>query len=65
MKANIQVIDAMLSVALQLTKAPDQAIARAATDELQLLAKRRAALLRQADAQSQAEDARREVPQAA
>lgn len=62
MKANLLVIDAMISVVQQMLKAPDPAISSAATDELQALAKRRAQLLKQA-AQSKPEGG--ELPQAA
>lgn len=47
MKAQIQLLDLLLSVVLPLTKSPDASISAVATDELQQLAKRRAALLKQ------------------
>jgi len=46
MKANLQILDAMLAVVLQFTKSPDKEVESAATDELQELAKRRAKLLK-------------------
>jgi len=66
MKANLQIVDAMLAVVLQFTKSPDKALGAAATDELQELVRRRAKLLRQAQAaESQAEGAGREAAMAA
>lgn len=52
MKANLQILDAMLAVALQFTRSPDPAVGAAATDELQELAKRRSKLLKLAAAAS-------------
>jgi hypothetical protein len=52
MKANLQILDAMLAVVMQFTKSPDKAVEAAATDELQELAKRRAKLLKAAAAET-------------
>lgn len=64
MKANLQILDAMLAVVMQFTKSPDKAVEAAATDELQELARRRAKVLKAA-AQSSAEGASRETALAA
>lgn len=65
MKANLQILDAMLAVVMQFTKSPDKAVESAATDELQELAKRRAKVLKQAAAENSAEGASRETALAA
>lgn len=65
MKANLQILDAMLAVVMQFTKSPDKAVEAAATDELQELARRRAKVLRAAAAESSTEGARREAAMAA
>jgi hypothetical protein len=57
MKAQIQLLDLLLSVVLPLTKSPDAAISAVATDELQQLAKRRAALLKRREKEAQPEGA--------
>lgn len=46
MKANLQILDALLAVAMQFAKSPDKKVESAATDELQELIKRRARLLK-------------------
>lgn len=65
MKANLQILDAMLAVVMQFTKSPDKAVEAAATDELQELARRRAKVLRAAAAEASAEGAGRETALAA
>ena len=67
MKANLQILDAMLAVVMQFTKSPDKAVEAAATDELQELAKRRAKFLKSAAAaaESSTEGARGDTALAA
>lgn len=57
MKANLQILDAMLAVVMQFTKSPDKAVEAAATDELQELARRRAKVLKAAAAEASTEGA--------
>lgn len=56
MKANLQILDAMMAVVLQLTRSPDKAVETAATDELQEIVKRRAKLLKAAANQAEGVD---------